>query len=69
MKEKLQSISPAEQHKWNKRCVTSNVVENMENETEAIKEYYPLLHSLEDHGYEKAAGLVREIIADERIIC
>lgn len=63
---KVEKMLPSEEKKWNKNCAASQIVENMEKECEAIKEYLPLLHTLEDGGYKTAAKLVREIISDEK---
>jgi rubrerythrin len=51
---------------WNKSLCANLIAENLEKESEAIKEYLPLLKSLEDGGYKKAVSMIREIISDEK---
>jgi rubrerythrin len=52
--------------KWTKREICTRIAENMLKEAEAIKEYLPLLNDFEDNGDKKSAGMVREIIGDEK---
>lgn len=58
--------SPAEDREWTKERCAELIVENMKAEPDAIKKYLPLLNALEEGGYKRAAGLIREIISDEK---
>lgn len=57
---------PQVDKKWRKQSCARQILENMEKESEALKEYMPLLQSLTDGGYKKAAALIREIMSDEK---
>ncbi len=51
---------------WNKNRVAELIAENLESESKAIKEYLPLIATLEEGGYKKAVALIREIVSDEK---
>lgn len=63
---KQMTPSPAEEKRWARQRCAELIVENMEAEPDAMKKYLPLLNVLEENGYKKAAGLIREIISDEK---
>lgn len=66
MKEIKEEITPEQKERYERRCIAHSIVENMEDEAEAIKNYFPLIGSLEDGGYRKAANIIREIVSDEK---
>ena len=66
MKERPQPMSPEEEKKWARQRCAELIAENMEDESEVIKKYLPLLFNLENNGFKKAAVSIREIISDAK---
>lgn len=59
-------VNAFDEREWTKRRAAELIVENMEDEAEAIGGYLPLIACLEEGGYKKAAALIREVVSDEK---